>query len=127
MNALNILTELWGFSFLAIGLSLLINHKIEKELLKSVKSDLVLFYLGFLVFILGIASLLSYNSWSAGWSLIITIIGWLCLVKGAFLLFLPSLAKKMYVKITGKNIMLFSYFIAALLGFLLIFMGFFVS
>lgn len=124
MNTLNLLAELWGFGFLALGLSLLINPNNRKEIFKAVEDDMGLFCVGMITLVLAIATLLNYHVWSGGWGLVITIIGWLGIVKGIFLLFLPSTAKKMYSKMANKDWMTYLYFVAVILGLFLIYMGF---
>jgi uncharacterized protein YjeT (DUF2065 family) len=124
MNTLNFLSALWGFGLLAIGAALLATPKNRKAILRSVENEAGLFYVGLATFMLGIASLLSYHAWSGGRGSLITIIGWLAIIKGVFLLFCPATAKKVYTRMTDKNWMIFSYIFAIVLGLCLIYASF---
>jgi uncharacterized protein YjeT (DUF2065 family) len=124
MNTLNFIAELWGFGLVAFGFSLLINPKTANELFKSIENDLTLFYMGIITLILGVATLLNYDVWSNGWGSIITIIGWLAVIKGIFLSFFPSAAKKLYGKMGKKSFMPYMYCFVVILGLFLVCMGF---
>ncbi|MAE68809.1 hypothetical protein CL635_03320 [bacterium] len=71
--------------YLAIeGLSLLIN---KKYIVKSVKGLLTskgtIYVFSFFVLLLGIILVVSHNIWTSDWRGVITVIGWLVLIKGA--------------------------------------------
>ena len=87
MDTLNFIAELWGFGFLSTGLALLINGKNIKKLFQFAESEIAMFYSGILVFLMGVASILSYNLWSSSWGVVVTVFGWLTVLKGLFLLF----------------------------------------
>ena len=124
METLNFIVELWGFLFVAVGLSLLINKKDVKRLLQFVENDVVLFYTGAVTFVLGVASVLSYNVWASNWGLIVTILGWALVLKGACHLLWPSMVKKMTDKV--KNVEWMPYVLLALviIGLVLVYLGF---
>ena len=124
MFTLFLVAKLWGVGLAALGLSLLVNQKTSKELLKSIENDTALLGIGIATFMLGVASLLGYGAWDTNWGLVVTVIGWLAVVKGAFLLLLPSTVKKMYRGMNNQTLMALTYFAAVVLGTYLIYMGF---
>lgn len=50
---------------------------------------------GYMAVIAGIIHILLYNVWSAHWTIIITLMGWLSLTKGIVRLLAPETARKM--------------------------------
>ena len=122
----NYLAELWGYSLLIICLVLLIKPKQINKLWQAIEQDGILFLAGFLTLVLGIASVLGYNVWSKSWTVIITILGWLTLIKGAVILFLPETMKSLYSKIMSKNESLIpvALLVGVIIGCYLIYAGY---
>lgn len=72
------------------GLSVLLNGNEIRGFLKELKHNhLTYYYGGFLSLIIGALMVLTHNVWE-GWPIIVTIFGWLTLVKGVLILLLPK-------------------------------------
>ena len=99
METLNYVASIWGFALIVIPLALLINPKHLERVIMQLENDSNLFLWGIVAFVLGSAMVLNYNAWDSNWTVIITILGWLSLLKGLFLLFFPNLIKRWALKI----------------------------
>ncbi|MFA5069333.1 MAG: hypothetical protein WC487_04380 [Candidatus Omnitrophota bacterium] len=92
MNSI-VLAMLIGPFMLVIGLAVLLNRKalwnIRDDLFKS---PALLYISGLMIFSAGISIVAFHNIWVPDWRLLITIFGWLMLVKGAFFVALPDIA-----------------------------------
>ena len=88
------LAKLLGPILLVTGVAMLVNRKdldaLAQELLRS---RALLFLLGFIDLSVGLALVLTHNVWVADWRIIITLLGWLLLVRGAVRLLIPDQIK----------------------------------
>lgn len=110
------LAKLLGPYLAVIALAFLLNleshHKVTDEFCKSP----ALIYLGGLFALLfGLLVVLTHNLWIAGWQVIITVLGWLSLVKGAWLILAPDTVAK-FAKIYRKKTTLLTVKLAILLA-----------
>jgi vacuolar-type H+-ATPase subunit I/STV1 len=85
------LAKLIGLFLLIVGLSVLTQSPWMADTLKGIMHDRPLSYvLGMIVLASGLAIVLVHNRWSGGLlAVVVTILGWITLIKGAFLLLLP--------------------------------------
>ena len=124
MELVNYLAQVWGISIVVISLALLINEKHLKSLMAKIETDESLFLWGFVSLIIGLAMVLSYNVWSQTWQVIITILGWLALLKGICLLFMPQTMKK-WAKSVGYQQWLPVYLVVLIfIGLAITYLGF---
>ncbi|MEK7658630.1 MAG: hypothetical protein AAB352_02075 [Patescibacteria group bacterium] len=120
----NFLAEVFGFSFVAVSLSLLINPKNIKKLFLSAEDDACLFYGALVAFVAGITIVLSHNIWGYKWQVVITILGWLSLIKGALILLWPDLAKDIISRFKDKEWISPALVAVVFAGLALIYAGF---
>jgi uncharacterized membrane protein len=69
------------------------------------KNPSLVFVTGLLTFVAGLATVIFHNIWVADWRVIITIFGWIMLIKGILLVLLPSAMIKT-TKIYSDNLKL---------------------
>jgi hypothetical protein len=120
------LAKLIGPVLLVMGAGMLINAKafgpVFEEIVRN-RALVVLF--GLLTMPAGLAVVLTHNIWVASWPVLITIIGWLTMISGAFRLLAPQEAikfgRKMYDQPNGVFI---GAAIWAVLGATLCFFGY---
>ena len=111
--------------FTGLCLSMLINKKGVTTLLEqTVTSQSLLWMWGFLALTLGAIIVVLNNSCIYGLPLVITILGWLTLVKGLLLLFFPNSTISVYKKWSGKNMISISGIIGLILGLILLYVSF---
>jgi hypothetical protein len=116
--------QLLGLTYTVIGIAILLHPKYYKSMIADfIKSPAIVFLNAFIVLAMGYLLLLVNNEWEAGAPVIITIIGWLALIKGLFILLLP----KLYLQFAGLvkvKYLRFEAVIAIILGLCLLYLGF---
>ena len=90
------LAKVLGLYFIIGALIVLVKNKEMHKMIDGFTDNLALLYVtGIITTILGLMMVVSHNIWDNSWRVIITLIGWLVLLKGLTFLFLP---KKMMLK-----------------------------
>ncbi|HEY3640162.1 MAG TPA: hypothetical protein VGL31_03640 [Xanthobacteraceae bacterium] len=85
------LARLLGPLLLAVGAGILLNPKAFRSMANEVVRSVTLVYLfGLLDFAAGLAIVLTHNVWVASWRVLITLIGWLMLIRGAVRILIPE-------------------------------------
>ena len=98
-----LLTELYAWILILIGITSF--QKNLETLFKEVSHSVGLLWIsGFVTFILGFFSLALYSVWTPSWYVIVTIAGWLTLIKGVAMMAIPHHLMKIAHKIHGKFI-----------------------
>ncbi|MFH1441280.1 MAG: hypothetical protein ABIH18_04485 [Candidatus Omnitrophota bacterium] len=88
--------KLLGSYFIIIGIGILFNLKTYQKLVEDFFKNYALIYLGGLMaLIFGLLTVLFHNVWAADWVVIITIFGWMGIIKGIWLIVFPNAAAKM--------------------------------
>ena len=120
----NYLAEIWGISIVVICLALLIKDSNLKGLFAKLDSDESLFAWGLTSFVIGLAMVLAHNVWVRNWQVIITILGWLALIKGAAHLFMPELFRKWTKKLENASFLQYALVIGVIFGLVITYFGF---
>ena len=85
------LAKLIGPTLIVIGIGMLINRDGYRDMAREFLGSRALIYLaGLFAFVPGLAMVLAHNVWAADWRVIITILGWLALIGGAFRILFPQ-------------------------------------
>ena len=85
------LAKLIGPLLLAVGIGIFVNGAVYRMLADEVLRSRALIYLsGVLTMTAGLAIVLTHNVWRADWPVIITILGWLAVIGGAFRIVMPQ-------------------------------------
>src|SRR5690242_1130781 len=86
------LARLLGPLLLAVGAGILINPKPFHTMAAEVVRSITLVYpFGLFDFAAGLAIVLTHNVWAANWRVLITILGWLMLIRGAVRILAPEM------------------------------------
>ena len=121
MNISIVLAQIFGITLIVLGLSMIFNKKettlVIEELVEKKSS---MWLAGFITLILGTVYVSLNNIWTSGLPLVITILGWLTLIKGASILIFPNLTTHYYKKVNKESIFVFSGVIVFFLGIILI-------
>lgn len=118
------LFQLLGIIYTVMGLAILANPKYYKSMISEyIRSSPVIFLNAVIVLAFGYFFLLVNSSWSTGLPLIITILGWLAVVKGLYILLLPQSYIKL-VKSMKLHYLTFEASMAVILGIALLYLGF---
>lgn len=122
------IARIFGLCYLIIGAGLLLNQKFWRDVMEDFsKSAVAILFGGMFALVVGVVIILTHNVWVANWTVMITIIGWIALIKGIWMIVFPGTVSK-FMKIYQKNkdILLVQSIGALAFGAILIFFGFFV-
>jgi hypothetical protein len=94
MNTQTFVAQFWGWLTLTVALILFIRPKVLHDVKRLIVENRAfgLAY-GLMSLILGITSVLLHNIWELNWHVVITIFGWLALLKGIIVLAWPEISK----------------------------------
>lgn len=115
------LAKVWGIYLIALCFSLL-NKATRKNLFILIAKEEISLS-GLITLIIGIAMVVSHNVWT-GWPIVITIIGWLGVIKGVCLLFFPAAMRRIYMRMQNSNWIYVLLVIGVVLGVFLTYAGF---
>jgi hypothetical protein len=120
------LAKLLGPILLIAGIAMLVNRKAFDALVQEVlRSSLLFFLLGLIDFSLGLAIVLTHNVWVADWRVVITLLGWLLMVRGAVRLLVPDQVKPLGEKLLkNANLVTGSLAVTTVLGLVLSYFGY---
>ncbi len=77
-----ILARFWSILVMTFAIVFLIHPKSLERLNSYLEDEKFVFIIGFFSFILGLTTILLHNIWEANWSIMVTIFGWIALIKG---------------------------------------------
>lgn len=125
MDPIIVLARVTGLMCLLIALSVF-NRKSMSAIINDLERSIALFWsLGFLAALLGIIILSLYSTWSMQWTVLITILGWLALLKGIIAMLFPgSLAHSVLRRFKNSGIIMFSGIVSLIFGLVLLYKGF---
>jgi hypothetical protein len=121
-----LISKIIGVIYLSFGVGLLFNRNYYKtELPKLLENTSYLIFGGFIAIIIGIFIIENHNYWVKNWTVVITLIGWIALLKGIGLLAFPSsfssyktlLNSELFYKILGPIVLIF--------GLIFMYLGYF--
>lgn len=80
-----------GPYILLIGVGLQFNFKIYRRIIEEfIKNAAIVYLAGLITFVAGLSIIIFHNIWAMDWRIIITVLGWIALIKGAWLVILPG-------------------------------------
>ena len=126
MGSANFIAQIIGLLFCIDAVGVLVNTAFYRRIVEEFIESPALCYLGgILALFFGLFILNFNNAWTADWTVIITIIGWLSVVKGVLLIVFPNV----YLNFSnwmrmGDAMMRYIGIIYLLLGLFLTFKGF---
>lgn len=92
-----VLAQIAGIFLVVVGISMAANSKETAAVIEEAAQNKgILWTWGIMSLLVGASMVVLNNSWTAGLPLLITIVGWLALVKGVFILFFPRAASALY-------------------------------
>jgi len=120
--------QLIGIVYLSAGLGIIISVRFYGHLLQDYAEHPAVTYVsGLLALVVGWLLVTFHNIWVKDWPVIITVVGWIALVKGISLLVLPGI----YVRIcnamkTRKALLIGEAVVVAAMGGVFAYLGYFV-
>ena len=115
------LSHMLGIVFIVLGLSIYLNKAWTAIVIDEfTKSQGLIWLAGLITVMLGAFLVVTNNLWISGLPIVITVIGWLTLLKGATILIFPNFSINYYKKINTGKIFTWGGIIIFILGLLLI-------
>lgn len=119
------LAKVWGLYLLIMMVSLLLNKGSLKRLFKLVKDENFLFVSGFISLLIGVLSVVAHNIWSFDWVGLVTLFGWLALIKGIVRFTRPDYTISIANKLEKNYTLIYSLYVVMLIvGAYLTYVGF---
>ncbi|MBU0646124.1 hypothetical protein KJ611_01440 [Patescibacteria group bacterium] len=107
--------------FIIMALFLIIKKKSLKSTIENFwKNDGSMMFMSAIVLIMGLMVVVSHKVWTADWRIIVTLVGWLMLLKGVALLFFPDWLKNLSKKMMKDSYMLVAGVIWFIIGLYLL-------
>ena len=120
------LARLLGPLLLLTGAGIVLNPKSFRTIAGEVVRSVTLVYLfGFMDLAAGLAIVLTHNVWVASWRVLITLIGWLLLIRGAVRIVAPEIVMGYAAKvIRNKQLIPAAGAVVGVLGLVLCYFGY---
>lgn len=123
------LAKVLGLYLGILGMWLLMRcRSAEAEILGMMSYSGVLTLGAILGLIFGLLIVVSHNIWHLNWEVIITVIGWMALIKALFILFFMDKARRFFNWwIQHRKVMMITNIITLMIGLCLLYHGFIVK
>lgn len=96
------LLKFWGWYCVIFFFILSFNPKRIKQIVEDLQDQKFTILISFLAIIIGLLNILFHNIWEANISLLVTLFGWLALLKGIMLFTFPRTTTKGITKMNIK-------------------------
>jgi hypothetical protein len=125
MERPKLIAKITSVIYLSAALGAVVSAHHYRRLPDDMFSNAALTYLtGFMAAVIGCLIVNYYNTWAKNWTVLITIIGWLSLLKGVAIIVVPQVVHDLSASvIAGWGFTMFPY-VATSLGLLLGYFGF---
>ena len=120
------LARLLGPALLLVGIGVLINQSYYRGMTREFVASRPLFYLASIIGIVGgLAIVLVHNIWELNWRVLITLLGWINLIRGAISVLMPEQSFAYGGRMmAGKHMPMIAGVVALLIGLTLCYFGY---
>ncbi|MEO1240431.1 MAG: hypothetical protein AAFX54_00860 [Pseudomonadota bacterium] len=121
-----VLAKLIGPLLLAVGVGALLNRQFYQSMVADFLKNSGLYYLsGAVALVVGVAIVAHHNIWAADWRTIITVIGWIAVIRGVARLAAPTVGMKLASGLAANaNLLTAGAVLIAIVGGILTYFGF---
>ncbi len=105
MGVENFLAKFWGWLLVIVCLVFLLRRKSLEDIFKLVEDKGFTLLSGYLALSLGLVTIILHNVWVADWRVVITIFGWISLIKGISRIAFPGVIRKVALKFQNKPVL----------------------
>ncbi|KKS05358.1 hypothetical protein A3K01_03670 [candidate division WWE3 bacterium RIFOXYD1_FULL_43_17] len=81
--------KFWGILFILLGLQSL-GTKFLGKVIKMTEEKAITVSTGYITFLLGLVTVILHNLWASDWRVVITVLGWVTLLKGIMKMGFPE-------------------------------------
>ena len=105
MDTSILIARLLAVVYLTVGIGMLFNHEYYQKMLKKILKDPTVFYFGgVMALVAGVLMVTFHNIWQWNWLGLITLFGWIAVLKGVMLLVLPEHTTRWRMDLLAKNL-----------------------
>lgn len=91
MESTTFLAQIWGPTILAVGVGVFASRRYYVKIYRDLEKDtLTVLLFGMVGMAMGIAQILSHNVWDTLPQIVVSVLGWGLLIKGALFVVMPS-------------------------------------
>jgi glucose uptake protein GlcU len=120
------LAKAWGIYLAFFGVVMVFKKDLRHKMFKLAADENFLYTTGFMSFTIGLITVLVHNVWTTDFRVIVTLMGWAALIKGVMRFVDPESTLRLAKKVeNNKTLMQFLLLITVLLGFYLMYAGYF--
>jgi hypothetical protein len=123
MNTANTLAVLMGSALVIVGITVFNKSYFNAVMTDLVNSKGLLWVTGLITFVMGTVIVALHNVWSADWRVLVTLLGWLTVIKGAVIILFPSSMTLFYRRSLSNQLLTYSGIYALVLGGGLLLLG----
>lgn len=121
-----LIAKIIGLIYLSFGVGLLFNSAFyKKEIPKLLENTAYLIFGGFMAIVFGVLIIDNHNFWVKNWTVVITIIGWIALLKGMALLVFPAFSSNFKTLFNSDKFYTILGPLVLIFGVIFIYFGFF--
>lgn len=118
------LAKVLGLYLVIKGVAGLANLKYYMRLISEIiRNEALIVFAAAIELLFGLAIVVAHNVWVADWQVVITLVGWVMILKGSFLLS-PKAAAHWMKQCATENILMTGGIVAVALGTFLVYIGF---
>ncbi|MDE2588519.1 MAG: hypothetical protein KGL95_02480, partial [Patescibacteria group bacterium] len=110
-------------SIALICFGLLLHKKRFTTMLTKIDSA-SFFLIGMLILAVGAAQVVGYEVWDLNWKGLVTLFGWISLMKGVLIIFVPGYAEKFIKLAVKENLYTLSMVVGLVAGLYLLYAGY---
>jgi hypothetical protein len=125
MDMTIVLAKALGIIFVVMGISIISNKKSISGVLADLEEDPgFLWIAGLMALLIGAFMVAVHNTWGSGFQTVISLIGWLSIIKGTVMLVIPDASMSIYKKVAGNMALTLSGYAVLIIGLVLLYEGF---
>lgn len=126
METSTLIAKIIGLIYLSFGVGILLNgNYYKKEIPKLLENTAYLIFGGFMAIIFGVLIIENHNYWVKNWTVLITVIGWIALIKGILLLAFPTVISMYKSFFNNPNFYAILGILVLIFGLFFIYFGYF--
>jgi hypothetical protein len=125
METQRVLARIVGPLLVIPAVGVFLNLRTYRSLIEEFSRSLALCYLGgFMALLMGLVLLQFHNTWEGRWPVIITILGWITVIKGVTLILFPGLISSFRIPLVATGPLVVSLGISFVVGVFLTIKGY---
>lgn len=118
--------KVFGLTYLVMGLAFLLNQEYIRKIMKdAMKESAMFFYGGVISLVIGLFMVLTHNVWELTAVGLVTLFGWIALVKGLLMLWAPQSVEGLAKNMLKSGMYWLWAVVAFAIGLFFVYAGFF--